>query len=98
MNQSLGMSRRQPELRPLLNPEFVDSTESLRSFVVSLLIAAYLGYRWFRDHRMRKEEHTLDGYIRALMEIEIRQIDIDGSADAKQVRSRWKPSKKCWTK
>ena len=76
-----------PELRPLLNPEFVDSTESLRSFVVSLLIAAYLGYRWFKDHRMRKEEHTLDGYIRALMEIEIRQIDIDGSADAKQVEA-----------
>jgi TRAP transporter TAXI family solute receptor len=76
-----------PELRPLLNPEFVDSTESLRSFVISLLIAAYLGYRWFKDHRMRKEEHTLDGYIRALMEIEIRQIDIDGSADAKQVEA-----------
>lgn len=76
-----------PELRPLLNPEFVDSTESLRSFVVSLLIAAYLGYRWFKDHQMRKDEHRLDGYIRALMEIETRQIDIDGSADAKQVEA-----------
>lgn len=76
-----------PELRPLLNPEFVDSTESLRSFVVSLLIAAYLGYRWFKDHRMRKDEHRLDGYIRALIEIETRQIDIDGAADAKQVEA-----------
>jgi hypothetical protein len=33
---------------------------------------------------MRKEEHRLDGYIRALMEIEIRQIDIDGSADTRR--------------
>lgn len=67
----------EPELKPLLPPDFVEATEGLRSFVVSSLIAIWLFLRWYRDHRAREEEHQLDQYIRQLMEIERRQMDLD---------------------
>jgi TRAP transporter TAXI family solute receptor len=76
-----------PEFRPLLNPDFVEATEGLRSFVVSLLIAIYLGYRWLQDRRERKDEHQLDGYFRALVKIESRQIDIDSNASIEETEA-----------
>lgn len=67
----------EPELKPLLPPDFVEATEGMRSFVVSSLIAIWLFLRWYRDHRSREEEHRLDAYIRTLMDIERRQMDLD---------------------
>ncbi len=67
----------EPELRPILNSDFVEATEGLRSFIVSVLIAAYLLYRWLRDRRERQSEHELDRFIRKLLEIERRQMDLD---------------------
>ncbi len=66
-----------PELKPLLPSDFVEATEGLRSFVVSSLIAIWLFLRWYRDHRSREDEHRLDQYIRQLLQIERRQMDLD---------------------
>ncbi|MCA9066887.1 MAG: hypothetical protein KDA96_27660, partial [Planctomycetaceae bacterium] len=67
-----------PELKPLLNPDFVEGTEGIRSFVVSMLAAIWLCSRWWRRRRILGEEHRLDRFIRRLLEIERRQLDIDG--------------------
>ena len=61
----------------MLPSDFVEATEGLRSFVVSSLIALWLFLRWYRDHRSREEEHRLDQYIRHLLQIERRQMDLD---------------------
>jgi uncharacterized protein len=66
-----------PALQPLLDPNFVEATEGIRSFAVSLLIGLYLLYRWIRDRRIRLGEHALDRYIRDLLEIERRQLELD---------------------
>lgn len=66
-----------PEIKPLLNPDFVDSTESLRSFFVSIVIALYLIFRWFRARSRSKQEHHLDKYLRRLLEIEKEQVELD---------------------
>ncbi len=66
-----------PDLHPILNSEFVEATEGMRSFVVSILIAGYLAYRWIRRRTVLRKEHRLDRYIRALLEIEKRQLDLD---------------------
>ena len=71
-----------PGIRPLLNPDFVEATEGMRSFVVSVLIAVYLLVRWWRDRREKANEHRLDRYIRDLLDIEERQLAMDGP-DAK---------------
>ena len=63
----------------MLNPDFVDSTESLRSFFVSILIALYLIIRWFRSRSRQKQEHHLDKYLRRLLEIEQEQVELDES-------------------
>lgn len=66
-----------PELKPLLPPDFVEATEGLRSFVVSLLVAAWLAVRWWQTARDRQQEHRLDSYIRDVLEIEKAQMDLD---------------------
>ncbi len=72
----------EPELKPLLNTDFVEATEGIRSFVVSLLIASYLGFRWWRHRMQRSKEHHLDRYIRQVLEIERRQLDFDQTPDS----------------
>ena len=66
-----------PELKPLLNPDFVDSTESLRSFFVSILIAIYLCARWLKRRNRRKSEHFLDKFLHRLLDIERKQVELD---------------------
>ena len=78
-----------PELKPWLPPDFVEATEGLRSFVVSILIAAYLAIRWFKQHRLRRSEHQLDSFLRLLLQIELRQMDLDegvGMSDIEQLQ------------
>ena len=66
-----------PELKPLLNPDFVDSTESLRSFFVSILIAIYLCARWLKNRNRRRSEHFLDKFLHRLLDIEKEQVELD---------------------
>ena len=66
-----------PELKPLLNPDFVEATEGLRSFFFSLLIAGWLLARWLRDRRLKQDEHELDRFVRLVLEIERRQLGLD---------------------
>jgi hypothetical protein len=67
----------EPELKPLLSADFVEATEGLRSFVVSMLFAGWLVWRWLRENRIRQQEHRLDRFIRQLLEIERRQMNLD---------------------
>lgn len=66
-----------PELKPLLSPDFVEATEGLRSFVVSTLVAVWLIIRWLKQNQIRKQEHRLDRFIVQLLEIERQQMDLD---------------------
>ena len=78
-----------PDLHPFVNPDFVEATEGTRSFVVSLLIAAYLAFRWVKARRERGQEHQLDGYMQKLLEIERRQMELDqelGSDDIEMLQ------------
>ncbi|MBN8616269.1 MAG: hypothetical protein J0L92_37130 [Deltaproteobacteria bacterium] len=45
--------------QPLLTPELMEGLESLRSFLVSLVVAAFLFYRWYRTRKL----HGLDGFL-----------------------------------
>ena len=58
----------------------------MRSFVVSSVIAIWLFLRWYRDHRSREEEHRLDVFIRDLMDIERRQMDLDEGDPASDIK------------
>jgi TRAP transporter TAXI family solute receptor len=67
----------EPELRPVLSPEFVESTEGIRSFLVSLGVAVFLLYRWHKRRLYQRGEHQLDRHIHALLDIERRQVGLD---------------------
>lgn len=71
-----------PELKPFLNSEFVEATEGMRSFIVSMLIASYLLFRWIQKRREKAKEHKLDRYIRQLMSIENKQMKLDGNNES----------------
>lgn len=68
-----------PELKPFLNSEFVEATEGMRSFIVSMLIATYLLWRQIQKRREKAKEHKLDRYIRQLLAIEKKQMKLDGN-------------------
>ncbi len=78
-----------PDLKPLLPSDFVEATEGLRSFVVSMLVAGWLTIRWWRKTLDRRQEHRLDRCIQSLLDIERRQMDLDqtdGSDDSKALQ------------
>jgi TRAP transporter TAXI family solute receptor len=64
-----------PELLPV---ELVEWTEDIRSFIFSVLIAAFFGVRWFRQRSVKEKERKLDGYIQSLLEIEQQQLSLAG--------------------
>lgn len=66
----------EPGLKPLFNPEFVDNTESLRSFFVSILVAAFLIWRWLKTRQLIRSEHRLDRFMARLLEIEREQVEL----------------------
>lgn len=45
--------------QPLLTPDLVQGVESLRSFLVSVAVALFLLYRWYRTRKL----HGLDGFL-----------------------------------
>lgn len=67
----------EPELKPILSADFVEATEGLRSFLVSIVFAGWLIWRWLKENRIRQQEHRLDRFIRELLDIERRQMDLD---------------------
>jgi TRAP transporter TAXI family solute receptor len=75
-----------PELRPLLNVEFVEATEGMRSFVFSILIALYIGVRWASNRAQRRKEHKLERFIRRLKELEQRQISLGRQTDGGDIK------------
>ena len=50
--------------------------KTYESFVVSFVIAAFLGFRWLGAQRILKKKHRLDEHIRSLLEIEKQQIGL----------------------
>ncbi|MCH1439167.1 MAG: TAXI family TRAP transporter solute-binding subunit [Rubripirellula sp.] len=74
-----------PALKPLLNPDFVEATEGLRSFFFSLLVAGWLMARWLRDRRLKQDEHELDRFVRLVLDIERRQLGLDEDESGKDV-------------
>lgn len=74
-----------PELKPLLNPDFVEATEGLRSFLVSLFIGGWLLARWLRDRRLKQDEHELDQFVRRVLDIERRQLGLDEDESGKDI-------------
>ena len=70
----------QPELKPLLNPDFVEGTEGLRSFLVSMIAAFWLLRRWWVRRQLLQQEHRLDRYIKDLLELEMQQLGLDGNS------------------
>lgn len=67
-----------PDLKPMINPDFVEGTEGLRSFIVSMLVAMWLVHRWWTRRQIRSQQHRLDRFIRALLQLELQQMDVDG--------------------
>ncbi|MDP6250341.1 MAG: TAXI family TRAP transporter solute-binding subunit [Verrucomicrobiota bacterium] len=67
----------EPESRTLLKPEIVDMWESMRSFFVSILVAGFVGYQWYRKKKDRTKEGRLDYYIREVIKIEQQQMMLD---------------------
>ena len=70
-----------PRLHPFLDPGFVESTDGIRQFVVSFIIAAFFGFRWLKKKKARQNEHRLDRHIRELLGIERRQVALDRGLD-----------------
>ncbi|HIE98691.1 MAG TPA: hypothetical protein EYQ63_17205 [Fuerstia sp.] len=73
-----------PDLKPFINPDFVEGTEGIRSFLVSLIAAAWLLHRWWTRRLDRSQEHRLDRYIRQLLELERQQMDVDGEGNTEE--------------
>ena len=68
-----------PSFRPLINPDFVEATEGIRSFFVSGLIGLFLLVRWLRKKSERSQAHKLDEFIHRLLGIEQEQMELDSN-------------------
>lgn len=68
---------------PLMTPEIIDNVESLRSFFVSLAIAIFLGWRWFRAKQLR----GFDVFITEVsdLEVEIHGLELHADLDLEQL-------------
>ena len=75
-----------PELKPLINPDFVEGTEGIRSFLVSLIAAIWLLRRWWNKRQIRSQEHRLDRYIRDVLQLERQQMEVDGEGGPEESR------------
>ena len=73
----------EPETRSFFRPEIVEMWENLRSFIVSVCVALFFGYKWFRKRQDRLKDNKIDDYVRRVLEIErqLMHFDIGGSID-----------------
>ncbi len=80
-----------PGAKSVYDPDFdvqiFEGWEALYSLVVSVVIAIFVGGRWFCRRTVRRKEHRFDRYVRLLLDIERRQLTLDDSADADDVES-----------
>jgi len=56
--------------------EQMEGIESLRSFLVSLVVAAYLLFRWYRARKI----HGLDGFLAEVSALDRKVLDVERSA------------------
>jgi len=67
----------EPDTRTFIKPALVDMWESMRSFFVSIIVAGFLGFRWYQKRKDRTKETRLDHYIRGVIDIERQQMTLD---------------------
>ena len=69
-------------------PEFdihvFETWDAAYSLAASGIIMAFVTFRWLRHRQILKREHKLDRYIRALLDIEQRQMPLDNSIPANE--------------
>ena len=61
---------------PVFTAEQMEGVESLRSFLVSLAVAAYLLFRWYRTRKI----HGLDGYLAEVSALDRNVLEVERSA------------------
>ncbi|MCA9607395.1 MAG: hypothetical protein KC619_17435 [Myxococcales bacterium] len=64
---------------PLVTPELIDNVESMRSFLVSLFVALFLGWRWWRARQLlgfEKYLHQVTDLEREVLKLEL-EADLD---------------------
>ena len=93
-DQGFAFANRKPEypVHPgalqVYGPEFdihlFESWEAAYSLAASGFIMAFVAFRWLRNRQIRKREHKLDRYIRALLKIEQRQMPLDSSVTSNE--------------
>ena len=64
---------------PLITPEIIDNVESLRSFLVSAVIALILLWRWWRARQMKGFDLYLQGVTK--LEREVLQLELEADLD-----------------
>ncbi len=62
---------------PLITPAIIDSVESLRSFLVSLVVALFLGWRWWRA----RQQLGFEQYLHQVTELEREVLALELAAD-----------------
>jgi TRAP-type uncharacterized transport system substrate-binding protein len=63
--------------QPLLTPELMEGLESFRSFLVSVVVAAFLLYRWYRTRKL----HGLDGFLAEVSAIDREVLGAERAAN-----------------
>lgn len=64
---------------PLITPEVIDNVESLRSFLVSAVIALILLWRWWRARQMKGFDLYLQGVTK--LEREVLKLELEADLD-----------------
>ena len=67
----------EPETRSFFRPDIVEMWENLRSFIVSVCVALFFGYKWFRKRQDRLKENKIDQYVLQVLELERQQMDLE---------------------
>ncbi len=62
---------------PWITPEVIDNVESLRSFLVSIVVALFLGWRWLRTRQQRGFEQ----YLHQVTKLEREVLHLELAAD-----------------
>jgi TRAP-type uncharacterized transport system substrate-binding protein len=63
--------------QPLLTPELMEGLESLRSFLVSVVVAGFLFYRWYRTRKL----HGLDSFLAEVSAIDREVLAVERAAN-----------------
>jgi TRAP transporter TAXI family solute receptor len=72
--------------QPLITGDFIEGVENLRSFIVSILVAMFLGWRWYRNRASVSFERFFDEVTRIEQEILKFREPGGGPASAEQVQ------------